>query len=107
MSHYQYHIFMCSHERESGKDCCGQQGRALELLAYAKNGLKQRQNAGLIGKRCRINKSGCMDRCPLGPLLVVYPLAVWYHYKNEHDLDEIIDRHLAGGEIVERLQIKR
>ena len=26
----------------------------------------------------RINRSGCLDRCASGPLLVIYPDAVWY-----------------------------
>jgi (2Fe-2S) ferredoxin len=36
---------------------------------------------------------------------VVYPEAVWYTYVDEHDIDEIIDRHLVGGDTVERLRL--
>ena len=52
-----------------------------------------------------MNKSGCLDRCDEGPVLVVYPEAVWYTYVDRADIDEIIDRHIQGGEIVERLRI--
>jgi (2Fe-2S) ferredoxin len=38
-------------------------------------------------------------------VLVVYPEAVWYTYVDRADIDEIIDRHVLGGEIVERLVI--
>ena len=53
----------------------------------------------------RINKAGCLDRCEEGPVIVVYPEEVWYTYVDRQDIDEIIDRHLVGGEIVERLRI--
>jgi (2Fe-2S) ferredoxin len=53
----------------------------------------------------RVNKAGCLDRCDEGPCIVVYPEAVWYTYVDEHDIDEIIDRHLIGGEPVERLRL--
>ena len=55
--------------------------------------------------KIRINKSGCLDRCQEGPCVVVYPEGVWYTYVDEHDIDEIVDRHLVKGEIVERLRI--
>jgi (2Fe-2S) ferredoxin len=38
-------------------------------------------------------------------VLVVYPEAVWYTYVDRSDIDEIIDRHVVGGEVVERLRI--
>ena len=38
-------------------------------------------------------------------MLVVYPEAVWYTYVDREDIDEIIDRHIVNGEIVERLLI--
>ena len=38
-------------------------------------------------------------------MLVVYPEGVWYTYKNEKDLDEIIEEHLKNGRVVERLKI--
>jgi (2Fe-2S) ferredoxin len=38
-------------------------------------------------------------------VLVVYPDAVWYTYVDRSDIDEIIERHILGGEIVERLRI--
>jgi (2Fe-2S) ferredoxin len=46
-----------------------------------------------------------MDRCDEGPVLVVYPEAVWYTYVDEKDLDEIIEEHLQHGRVVERLKI--
>jgi (2Fe-2S) ferredoxin len=37
---------------------------------------------------------------------VVYPDNVWYSYIDEEDIDEILESHLEGGKVVERLQIK-
>lgn len=70
---------------------------------YAKARIKE---LGLAGKgRLRINQAGCLDRCEEGPVLVVYPEGVWYTYVDKDDVDEIIDKHLVNGVIVERLRI--
>jgi (2Fe-2S) ferredoxin len=53
----------------------------------------------------RINTSGCLDRCELGPVIVVYPEEVWYTYVDQEDLDEIITEHLQHGRPVERLRL--
>lgn len=54
----------------------------------------------------RINLSGCLDRCELGPNMVVYPDGVWYHYTSRADVDEILARHVRDGGRVERLMLK-
>lgn len=101
MSYYKRHLFMCVNERED-KACCQDHG-AIDLRNYAKNKTKVLGIAGQSG--VRVNKSGCLDRCDEGPIAVVYPDGVWYTYKDEKDLDEIIQKHLVDGEIVERLKI--
>ena len=53
----------------------------------------------------RINGAGCLDRCNLGPCIVVYPEGVWYSPKNEADIDEILTVHLQNGGRVERLML--
>jgi len=73
------------------------------MQAYAKQRIK---DLGLSGKgKMRVNKAGCMDRCDEGPIVVVYPEAVWYTYVDRHDVDEIIDSHVVRGQIVKRLKI--
>ena len=54
----------------------------------------------------RINASGCLDRCELGPTMVVYPDAVWYRYRTRADVDEILDSHVVRGRPVERLMLR-
>jgi (2Fe-2S) ferredoxin len=101
-SHYRYHVFFCTNQREDGSACCGDHD-AQAMRDYAKQRIKA---LGLSGPgRCRINSAGCMDRCSDGPVLVVYPDAVWYTYVDTTDIDEIIEEHLIHGRVVERLRI--
>lgn len=61
---------------------------------------------GLNGKdKVRINRAGCLDRCGEGPLLVIYPQAIWYTFIDNEDIDEIIESHLINGKVVERLVV--
>lgn len=38
-------------------------------------------------------------------MAVVYPEGVWYTFVDVHDIDEIVDSHLIGGKVVERLLV--
>ena len=102
MSHYRHHVFFCCNQREAGSNCCNNHG-AQDVRDYAKQKIKSLQLSG-PGK-VRINQAGCLDRCDEGPVLVVYPEAVWYTYVDREDIDEIISEHLQHGRIVERLRI--
>jgi len=103
MSYYQKHIFICTNVRDNGKKCCGE-GRAQELFEYAKSRMQQLQMHGK--NMVRVNKAGCLDRCALGPVLVIYPEAVWYAYQTQEDIDEIIDEHVINGRVVTRLMLE-
>jgi (2Fe-2S) ferredoxin len=54
----------------------------------------------------RVNASGCLDRCELGPTMVIYPEGVWYSYRDTADIDEILTTHVIGGGRVERLMLR-
>jgi (2Fe-2S) ferredoxin len=102
LSYYQRHVFFCLNRRDDGAACCCDHD-AEALFEYAKARVKK---LGLNGQgKVRINRAGCFDRCDEGPLLVVYPEAVWYTYIDQEDIDEIIDFHLIRGAEVERLKI--
>ncbi len=103
MNHYKYHVFFCTNQRDDGRDCC-QQFESAQMRAYAKNKIKQLGLAGETG--VRINTAGCLDRCEFGPVVVVYPEAIWYSWVDKADIDEIIESHLQQGKPVERLMIK-
>lgn len=102
MSYYQRHVFFCVNQRENGERCCNDYG-AQAMRDYAKARIKALKLDGR-GK-IRINNAGCLDRCAEGPVIVVYPEAVWYTYVDHEDIDEIIESHLQNGKIVERLRI--
>jgi (2Fe-2S) ferredoxin len=103
MSFYSKHVFFCENQRAPGEECCANHN-ARAARDYVKEkvkllGISTEQN--LI----RINSAGCLGRCELGPVLVVYPEAVWYTYVDQQDLDEIIEEHLMHGRVVERLKV--
>lgn len=100
MSYYQRHIFFCLNQRDNGEDACAQHG-AKDGFDRCKARVKAEGLAGPGG--VRVNKAGCLDRCAGGPVAVVYPEAVWYTYVDQHDIDEIVEKHLKQGEVVERL----
>lgn len=102
MSHFKYHVFFCTNQRDGGESCCNNHG-ASEMRAYAKDRVKAMGDR--ISGKVRINSAGCMDRCDKGPVIVIYPEATWYTYVDREDIDEIIERHLAKGEVVERLKV--
>lgn len=62
------------------------------------------KEAGLKG-RVRVNEAGCLDQCEHGPVVVVYPEAVWYGFVQPKDVDEIVEQHLKHGRPVERLRL--
>lgn len=95
---YQYHLFFCTHERDDGRAYCQQQD-AQSLRDYAKQRVKE-----LKIKQVRVNNAGCLNRCALGPMLVIYPEGIWYQYQTKEDIDEIIESHVQNGKIVTRLQ---
>ena len=101
--HYDIHVFCCSNERALGhpRGSCSARG-AQALQAY----MKAQGKALGLGSRVRMNKSGCLERCELGPTMVIYPEGVWYTYNSEADIDEILQRHVLGGECVERLLLE-
>jgi (2Fe-2S) ferredoxin len=102
MSYYRHHVFFCINQREAGRACC-QRFDARSMRDHAKRRCKELGITGPGG--VRINQAGCLDRCEEGPVLVVYPEAVWYSYIDQNDVDEIIDQHLIKGQVVERLKI--
>ena len=103
MNHFEHHVFFCCNQRTDGRASCNDKG-ATRVRDYAKQRVKELGLSG-VGK-ARINMAGCLDRCELGPVLVVYPEGVWYTYVDEEDVEEIIEQHLGKGRIVERLRLK-
>lgn len=72
----------------------------MKLRAHMKARVKQ-----LDIPNVRINASQCLDRCELGPTMVIYPEGIWYRYRSTADIDEIIESHLIAGKPVARLML--
>ena len=101
-SYFRIHVFACTNERPAGHPRGSCAGRGSEdLRAYMKD---QVRKLGLPD--VRVNSSGCLNRCELGPVMVIYPEAVWYGYRSRADIDEIIATHLVAGGRVERLLLR-
>jgi (2Fe-2S) ferredoxin len=102
MPSFQRHVFVCVNERpaDDPKGCCKAKG-GIEVRDRLKAELKTRG----ISKAVRANNAGCLDFCEHGVTVVVYPEQVWYGGVTVDDIPEIIDKHLIGGEVVERLMI--
>lgn len=99
--YYRLHVFCCTNVRPANhpRGSCARKD-AVRLRNYMKQKAK-----GMDVGRVRINTSGCLDRCELGPTMVIYPDGVWYRYESEADVDEILDQHLVEGKVVERLKL--
>ena len=101
MALFQHHIFCCTNRREPGhkRGCCADKN-ADSLRDYMKAKAKE-----LGVPKTRVNAAGCLDRCELGPVMVIYPEGVWYRPQTTDDVDAILHEHVIGGVPVERLRL--
>ncbi|MBT5373355.1 MAG: (2Fe-2S) ferredoxin domain-containing protein [Rhodospirillaceae bacterium] len=101
-AYYRLHVFCCTNQRPEThpRGSCAARG-SVKLRDYMKARAKE---LGLSGTR--INSAGCLDRCELGPAVVVYPDGIWYRMESTEDIDAILQEHLRDGNPVERLMLK-
>ena len=102
MPKFERHLFVCTNQRDetAPRGSCAPDGKGqlhkLFKEKIAQSGIK-------IGVRA--NKSGCLEQCEHGPVVVVYPEQVWYGFVQPNDVDEIVQEHIVGGRVVERLEL--
>lgn len=102
-NYYEHHVFFCLNQRDDNAACCMDRG-AESAFDYMKARVKL---LNLNGKnKVRINRAGCLDRCGEGPLLVVYPQAIWYTFVDHEDIEDIITSHLMNNQPVKRLMVE-
>lgn len=97
-----YHIFVCTSSRINGqqKGFCHSKA-AVEIV---ENFMEEIQDRNLGGE-VFVTNTGCFGICEKGPIVVVYPDNVWYKSVTPDDVEEIVDKHIEGGEPVTRLEI--
>lgn len=100
--YFRAHVFCCVNQRATGdpRGCCASKG-AGSLRDYMK---KKARQMGL--KSVRVNQAGCLDRCELGPAIVIYPEGIWYTARTEADIDAILEAHLRDGGRAETLMLR-
>lgn len=76
-----------------------QSAMSREIVATFNEELRKQNLAGMAS--CHI--TGCFGFCEKGPIVKVYPDDVFYTEVKVSDVDEIIAKHIIGGEKVERL----
>lgn len=102
MPKFTSHLFICSNQRPPGhrRGCCDPEGTD-QLREAFKTELAKRK----LGVLVRANKSGCLEQCELGPVVVIYPQGIWYGGVKLEDVSRIIDETVVGGRVVEDLRI--
>jgi ferredoxin-NADP reductase/(2Fe-2S) ferredoxin len=98
---YDVHVFFCLNERKENhpRGSCAARG-SIELHSIMK---KRAKELGI--QNIRINKAGCLDRCELGPVAVIYPEGVWYNIQTKEDIENVLNRHILKGQIVDELKL--
>ena len=89
---YRSHVLVCG---GTGCTSSGSQ-KIMETLRteIAKAGLE---------KEVSVVQTGCHGLCALGPIMIVYPEAVFYSMVKDEDIPEIVAEHLVKGRVVKRL----
>ena len=95
------HLFVCTNRRPDGhkRGSCAA-GGSERLRDYMKARAKELGIANI-----RVNSAGCLDRCELGPCMVIYPEGVWYRLGSTADVDRVLQEHVIEGGRVEALML--
>jgi (2Fe-2S) ferredoxin len=100
-----FYIFKCQQSAPPGmpKPSCVSQASAesQQLFMYMAHSLMQK---GIISTVQPI-QTGCMNRCQLGPVMLVEPGHTMYVNLNKEKIDRIIEEHIIGGNVVEEYVI--
>jgi len=98
-----YHAFICTNQRPDGhpKGCCYER-KSMDVWQKFAEILNQKQvydKVQISGVR------SCLGPCQFGPVVIVYPEAIWYGSVQPEDVEEIFESHFENGKPLERLLI--
>ncbi len=97
------HVFVCTNRRPDGHSRGSCAARGSEALRdYMKARVRE---LGL--PRVRVNGAACLDRCELGPCVVIYPEGVWYRVGSTEDVEQVLSAHLVAGGRARELMLDR
>lgn len=96
------HIFVCSSSRINGhqRGFCERK----DSVRLIQNLMREVQEQDLSSEVI-ITNTGCLGICTQGPIVIVYPDAVWYGSVTPDDAAEIIESHILNDKVVDRLEI--
>ncbi|NPA16300.1 (2Fe-2S) ferredoxin domain-containing protein [Persephonella sp.] len=92
------HVFVCLQRKPPGMPSCGDKGSDQIFQKFQEELMMKN-----LFDKMAVTPTGCLGPCMMGPTVVVYPDAVWYGNVKPEDVPEIIEKHIIGGEPVERL----
>ena len=96
-------------DRNSGKDgkraifLCGGVGCLSAESQEIADALKQKIEEKGLSDKISVNLGGCFGYCSMGPFVRIYPEMTIYCQVKLEDVDEIVEKDLIGGEVVDRL----
>ena len=82
---------------------CGGTGCLSSNSAEIKNKIEKLLIEKGLNDRVSVNLVGCFGFCSQGPFVKIYPEDTLYRLVQIDDVEEIIEKDIIGGEIVERL----
>jgi (2Fe-2S) ferredoxin len=58
-----------------------------------------------LGGEVMVSNTGCLSLCEKGPVVVIYPDNIWYGGVTADDVEEIMNEHIEGGNVLKRLEL--
>ncbi|HHX56306.1 MAG TPA: NADH-quinone oxidoreductase subunit NuoF [Clostridiales bacterium] len=89
---YRSHVLVCG-----GTGCTSSGSQT--LLTHFNEALTKYD----LSEEVSIVETGCHGLCALGPIVIIYPGAIFYSMVKDEDVEEIVSEHLLKGRVVSRL----